>query len=78
MEDYDQFKKEFDTCFKTLEKLTTDSFSLMEDDPKKRDEIISLWKDYILVFKSFTFKTGEKYNNRDVFKTITKALMFGK
>lgn len=78
MENYDQFKEEFNTCFKTLQKLTTESFSLMENDPEMKDEIINLWKNHILKFKTSTYKTSEKYNNKDIFKAITKALMFGK
>ena len=78
MVDYDQFKNEFDTCFKTLQKLTSDSFQLMDGHPDLKDEMIGLWKNNILKFISYTYSTGEKHKNKDVFKTITKALMFGK
>ena len=78
MENYEQFKDGFDTCFVTLKKLTEESFSLMEAHPEKRNEITGLWKNHIVRFISDTYKTSEKYSNKDVFKTITKALMFGK
>ena len=63
---------------KTLEKVTEDSFLLMESYPEKKDEIINMWKNYIKKFITYTYNTGEKYNNKDVIKTITKALIFGK
>lgn len=78
MGDYDQFKEEFDMCFKTLQKMTEGSFSLMESCPERKNEIINLWKGNILEFISNTYRTGEKYNNKEIFKTITKALMFGR
>lgn len=78
MVNYEQFKNEFETCFKTLHKLTAESFRLMDEQPALKDEMISLWKSHILTFISYTYSTGEKHNNKDVFKAITKALMFGK
>ena len=78
MEDYDRFKEEFENCFQYLYKLTEESFSLMDRHPDIREEMIELWKMHILKFVSSTYKTSEKYHNKDVIKTITKSLMFGK
>ena len=78
LENQIDLKEELDTCFKTLEKIMTNSFIEMENDPKKKDEIINLWKNHILEFVSHTYKASEEYKNKDVFKTITKALMFGR
>lgn len=78
MENHDQFKEEFELCFKKMENLITESFNIMKDEPQKNDEIINLWRSHIQKFISFTFKTSEKYNNKDVLKAITKAIMFGK
>ncbi|MBC8062210.1 MAG: hypothetical protein H7Y18_16295 [Clostridiaceae bacterium] len=78
MENGNEFKEEFDKCFEAFQKLVTHSFEKMQNDPHKKDEVIDLWKTYILKFKVFTYKTSEMYNNKDVFKAITKALMFGK
>lgn len=78
MEDYNQLKEEVDASFKTLQNLITDSFTFMKNDPGKKDEMIQLWKNHILQFTTYTYKTGERYENKDVFKSITKALMFGK
>ena len=78
MERFDQFKNEFNSSFETLLKLAEESFSLMDDQPERKDRIIDLWKSNIVKFISFTYKTGEKYNNKDVLKTITKAFIFGK
>jgi len=78
LENYKQYKEEFEVCFKQLQKLTEDSFLLMEHNPEKKDEIVNMWKDNILKFISYTYKISEKYNNKDVIKTITKAFIFGK
>lgn len=78
LENHNLLKEELDVCFKTLEKLLSNSFILMENDPGRKAEITNVWKNHILKFISCTYKNGEKYNNKDVFKSITKALMFGK
>lgn len=50
----------------------------MDTEPRRKDEIIALWKNHITKFIAHTYKTGEKFNNKDVFKTITKAIIYGK
>lgn len=78
MENRSQFKDEFDKCFEKLLCLIDESFSIMDNSPDDKDYLISLWKNRITQFITHTFKTGEKYNNKDVFKAITKTLIFGK
>lgn len=78
MENSDNFRHEFDECFKNLIKQVDYSFQYMEKYPEKKEEVINLWKEHIQRFISYTFKSSEKYNNKDVFKAITKALIFGK
>jgi len=74
----DQLKKETDDCFKVLHKLISDSFVLMDEQKELREEIVELWTGHIRKFVNFTYKTGEKHNNKEVFKGITKTLMFGR
>ena len=71
-------KEELEMSFRSLEKLVSDSFSDMKNEPGSKDEIIDLWKNHILSFKSCMYNTSEKYNNKDLFKALTKALTFGK
>lgn len=78
MEDYSKFKEDFNRCFQNLNKLTEDSFLLMDHNPGIREEIANLWKKSILKFISDTYKVSEKHNNKDVIKIIIKALMFGR
>jgi hypothetical protein len=78
LENLDQFEDDFDKCFDTLHKIVSESFMIMENDPEKRDEVMNLWKNHILKFVSFTHKESEEHHNKDVFKAISKALMFGR
>lgn len=74
----DELRNEMDDCFETLHRLINESFVMMDDQKELRDEVVELWKQHILRFVNHTYKTGEKFNNKEVFKSITKALMFGR
>jgi len=78
LENHTQFREEFDKCFECLLKLIDHSFATMNKNPETKEDMVNLWKSHILKFISYTFKSSEKYNNKDVFKAITKALIFGK
>lgn len=78
MENNSQFREECNKCFETLEKLIDESFALIAKCPQEKERVTNLWKDHVLRFISYTFRASEKYNNKDVFKAITKALIFGK
>lgn len=78
LENIDQYRIEFDTCFKTLKEQIDESFIIMDKYPDEKYVIIDMWKARIMEFISYTCEASEKYNNREVFKAITKALIFGK
>jgi hypothetical protein len=78
LEDTGYLKEDFEKCFEGMQNLVNKSFDLMHRDAMHREEIINLWKMYIPKFTSYTFKTGEKYDNKEIFKAITKAMIFGK
>lgn len=73
-----ELREDFENCFENLQKLVNRSLDLMGNNPGTRDDVADLWKQYVSRFSTFTFKTSEKHNNREVFKAITKALIFGK
>ncbi|MCX7842146.1 MAG: hypothetical protein N2489_03625 [Clostridia bacterium] len=78
MEDCKQLKHDVDKCFHNLKEQIDHSFILMKEQPEKKEEVVNTWKKHIIQFITYTFNASEKYDNRDVFKAITKALMFGK
>lgn len=72
----DGLKNEMERCFKTLHGLIDESFVMMDNRKELRDGIAELWKDYVVGFVKHTTKTGEKFNNKEMMKKITRALMF--
>ena len=78
MENDSQFKDEINACFKSLEKLLDESFLKLESTPSEKEKIVKLWVTHVSKFVSYTYKASEKNNNKDIFKAITKALVFGK
>lgn len=78
MEKWEQLNQSADSCHEALKALLDQSFQLMDADKAQRERVVALWKKHILEFINQTYKLSEKYNNQDVMKAITKALMFGK
>lgn len=78
MENDSQFKDEINKCFKSMEKLIDESFLKLESTPSEKEKIVNLWIAHVSKFVSYTYKASEKNNNKDIFKAITKALVFGK
>lgn len=73
-----KLKEEISSCFSELKESIDRSFILMKTDPGSKDEMIDIWKKYVVQFIHYTFNESEKYGNKEVFKEITKALIFGK
>jgi hypothetical protein len=78
MEDLVKLTTEVDQSFDKLKQEISESFDLLDTDPERKKEVIGLWKQHIQQFLAFTFDTGEKRGNKDVFKGITKAVIFGR
>ena len=78
MSDTKKLKEEISNCFLDLRGHIEKSFILMQNDPDVKEEMIDAWKKYVVQFISYTFNESEKYGNKEVFKEITKALIFGK
>ncbi len=77
MDSIDNVKHEFDECFGSLQKLVDESFSLIEQDPEKSQELSVLWKNYVSGFKHHTVRMSDSHKNKEIYKAISKALMFG-
>ncbi|MFZ5969241.1 MAG: hypothetical protein ACOYVK_18955 [Bacillota bacterium] len=78
MEIQKELKEGFSDAFEILKKLIDHSFDYMQKNPDKRDEIMELWQNYVRKFITYSLESSEKYNDREVFKAISKALLFGK
>ncbi|SHJ83810.1 hypothetical protein SAMN02745975_03009 [Geosporobacter subterraneus DSM 17957] len=78
MNNAQELKQDFDETFRRLKNHMEESFSMIENNPARRDEVIDLWKDYIQAFTTYAVQSSEQHNNRDIYKAITRALIFGK
>ncbi|MCX7711581.1 MAG: hypothetical protein N2484_17205 [Clostridia bacterium] len=78
MSETSKLKEEISHCFSDLRENIDKSFILMKNNPNTKDEMIEIWKKYVVQFIGYTFNESEKYGNKEVFKEITKALIFGK
>lgn len=78
MVDQCSFREDFDKSFENLKKQVDASFEIMCQKPEIKEEVIDLWKTNVSQFISYTLSTSEKYHNKDVFKAITKAMIFGR
>ena len=78
MNNAQELRQDFEQTFQRLKSHMDESFIMIENNPAHRDEVIDLWKDYIQAFSSYAMQNSEQYNNRDIYKAITKVLIFGK
>jgi hypothetical protein len=78
LENETQFNDEIDKCFESMKMLIDESFLKLEKNPAEKDRLVDYWKYHVSDFISYTFKASEKNKNKDIFKAITKALVFGK
>ncbi|WHH60577.1 hypothetical protein [Petroclostridium sp. X23] len=76
MDDIQSFTEEFDHSFENLQNQIDHSLSLINHHPEHKKEIIDMWAKHIKQFTTYAFQSSEKHNNRDVYKAITKALIF--
>lgn len=74
----DDIKKEFQKAVDALKYAIELSFKEYKKDPSKKDQIVALWQDTIGEFFKYFSKISEKYNAKDLYKAITKVMIFGK
>ncbi|MBE3578604.1 MAG: hypothetical protein IMW83_01710 [Caldanaerobacter subterraneus] len=74
----DDIKKEFQKAVDALKYAIELSFKEYKKDPSKKDQIVALWQNTIGEFLQYFSKISEKYNARDLYKAITKVMIFGK
>lgn len=74
----DDIKKEFQKASDALKYAMELSFKEYKNDPSKKNEIVNLWQETIGEFLQYFSKISEKYNGKDLYKAITKVIIFGK
>ncbi|ADH61438.1 conserved hypothetical protein [Thermoanaerobacter mathranii subsp. mathranii str. A3] len=74
----DDIKKEFQKALETLKNAMELSFKEYKKNPSKKNEIIGLWEYTLGEFFQYFYKVSEKYDAKDLYKAITKVMIFGK
>ena len=64
-------------ALKMIQKNLKLSFKLIQTNPEKEKQIISLWKNYIDKLVKQVTIMSEKYNNNKIIKALTKSFLFG-
>lgn len=55
-----------------------DSFEYIQSNPKEKKEVLNMWSSFIKGLTGEVYKSSEKYNEKDLIKSITKTIMFGR
>ncbi|MGB9678421.1 MAG: hypothetical protein ACPL3A_00295 [Thermoanaerobacteraceae bacterium] len=74
----DEMKKEFIKASEILKSIAEISFKEFEKDPTKKNDIVALWQQTISEFFQYTSTASEKYNGKELYKAITRSMIFGK
>jgi len=78
MDEKEEIRKGLENTYSVIQSNMEKSFKYMEDNPQEKDAIIKLWKEYIKrLFNDLQFYSV-KYNNKEIIKTLTKAILFGR
>jgi len=74
----EEVKKEFEKAIDALKYAMELSFKEYKKNPAKKDQIVALWQNTIGEFLQYFSKISEKYNAKELYKAITKVMIFGK
>ncbi len=78
MENMQKLSNELDQLFNSLREIMVRSFKYIKANPQRRDEIISLWKNYIKKLLREATILSEKYKDKGIIKAVTKMFIFGR
>lgn len=72
----EKYEQELERLFRELKSQVDLSFAAMQQSPESKKIILGLWEKKIREFVAYTVKTSQKYNDKTIFKTLTKAFLF--
>lgn len=72
----DRYEQDLDLLFDQLKKQVDLSFEAMHSSPQMHSIILGLWERELKEFLSYTMAKSQEYNDKTIFKTLTKALLF--
>ncbi|SNX54688.1 hypothetical protein [Thermoanaerobacterium sp. RBIITD] len=74
----EEARKKFEEVSKVLRQTVDVSFEEYEKDKAVKNEMVILWQATISDFLQYAVKMSEKHNAKDLYKSIARALIFGK
>ncbi len=78
MEFEEKLEEKFNQCHKLLQDNAIDSFEYINKNPQEKEKILNLWKTNIKKVTKEIMSLSEKYGDRDIIKSISKMLIFGR
>ncbi|MDE4541158.1 hypothetical protein V6B95_11260 [Thermoanaerobacterium saccharolyticum] len=74
----EEMKKRFEEASKVLRQTVDISFTEYSKDKSTKNEIVKLWQETINDFLQYAVKMSEKHQAKELYKSIARALIFGK
>ncbi|ORX23757.1 hypothetical protein BVF91_04330 [Thermoanaerobacterium sp. PSU-2] len=74
----EEMKKRFEEASKVLRQTVDISFAEYAKDKSTKNEIVKLWQKTINDFLQYAVKMSEKHQAKELYKSIARALIFGK
>lgn len=71
-------EREFQKASETLKFLIEASFKEYEKDHSKKNELVALWQQTINDFLQYAVKMSEEHNAKELYKSIARAMIFGR
>lgn len=74
----ENIEKEFQKALETLKVIVETSFKEYEKDRSKKNELVALWQQTINDFLQYAVKMSEEHNAKELYKSIARAMIFGR
>ncbi|EOC99520.1 hypothetical protein [Caldisalinibacter kiritimatiensis] len=78
MEEKEVIEEKLKEAYSILINNLDESFQYISSHPDEKKETIKIWSNFIRQFMRDAIKLSEKNNEKDLIKTVTKAIMFGR
>lgn len=71
-----EIQERFDSCLDELKKVVDLCFDEFNSNPDSKDDMVKIWKKYIIQFMDYSMKQSEKKNGSEIYKGIIRSMMF--
>mgnify|MGYP006277994951 CR=1 FL=1 len=78
IESKEKLKKDLDEVRASLNSTLESSFKYIQQNPGDKKDTLEIWKSFLKSMTKQVYHLSEKYDQKDIIKSVTKTIMFGR